>query len=353
MDNDTFQEKLKNMLFSIFPEAKLNGAKTEVMINCPFCIKEGIPDRNRHMYISLGYNNKPPQYNCFKNSKHHGLLTKNVLEEMSNYSAFIDDDLFENIKSNTKKDYIQFLNTINNINYYNFKVYPPFIINENIQQKINYINNRLGLNLSISELVDNKIILSIKEFLFYNNIKEITRSISVIELLDKYFIGFLNNNNSVITFRNLIDGNTNLPENLRGRYVYYTIFKKIQNSHYVIPTTCDLYKHIFLHIAEGSFDILSIFYNLKNANRENNIYIAIGGNNYLKTIEYFLEIFGLIDIEIHIYIDNDIDKNIIDKIKKIFSLLKIQIFIHMNIMNDEKDFGVPLNRIKEYCYQLL
>lgn len=348
----SYQEQLKDMLFSLFPEAKLNGAKTEVMINCPFCNKEGRLDTNRHMYISLGYNDKPPQYNCFKNSKHHGLLTKNVLNEITNYSPLINDDLMNNIQENIKTNYIQYINTINNIQYYPFK---PIIPTNNfyIEEKINYINNRLGLNLSLNELVYNKVIFSLKEFLIQNNIQTITRSQNTIELLDRYFIGFLNNNNSVITFRNICKDNNSLPTQLQRRYIYYTILEKIQNGYYIIPSICDTYKHIVLNISEGIFDILSIFYNLKQSNRENNIYVAIGGNAYLKTIQYFLEVIGLIDLEIHIYIDNDIDKRILNKIKKILTPLQIHVFIHINMMEGEKDFGVPIKKIKEYSYELI
>lgn len=348
----SYQEQLKDMLFSLFPEAKLNGAKTEVMINCPFCNKEGRLDTNRHMYISLGYNDKPPQYNCFKNSKHRGLLTKNALNEMTNYSPLINDELLNDIQSNTKTNNIYYKNTINELQYYPFKIPLPSN-NIYIEEKINYINNRLGLNLSLNELVYNKVIFSLKEFLIYNKIQTITRSQNTIELLDKYFIGFLNNNNSVITFRNICKDDNILPQQLQKRYIYYTILEKIQNGHYIIPSTCDIYKHITLNIAEGIFDILSIFYNLQKANRENNICVAIGGNAYLKTIQYFLETIGLIDLEIHIYIDNDIDKNILNKIKKILTPLQIPVFIHINMAEDEKDFGVPINRIKEYSYTLI
>ena len=75
--------------------------------------------------------------------------------------------------------------------------------------------------------------------------------------------------------------------------------------------------------------------------------------NYLKPIQYFLEIIGLIDVDIHIYLDNDIDKSVIKRIKKIISPLKISIVLHLNIMNEEKDFGVPINRIKDYSYRLI
>ena len=58
--------------------------------------------------------------------------------------------------------------------------------------------------------------------------------------------------------------------------------------------------------------------NLCNRNTVNNIYAAIGSNSYLDTMKYFLEEYGLIDIEFHLYIDNDIDNNVLPRIKQVF-----------------------------------
>jgi hypothetical protein len=100
-----------------------------------------------------------------------------------------------------------------------------------------------------------------------------------------------------------------------------------------------------IHLAEGQFDILSIFYNLNNCNREQNIYIACGGKSYAQALEFILLETGIINYEIHYYPDIDVsDKDFFDIQRKI-QLLPANIFIHRNTYPGEKDFGVPMNRI--------
>ena len=55
---------------------------------------------------------------------------------------------------------------------------------------------------------------------------------------------------------------------------------------------------------------------------------------------------------INIYIDNDIPSKFLDDIRKVIKPLNLQVFIHMNIAPNEKDFGVSLDRIKHYTYEL-
>jgi hypothetical protein len=106
-------------------------------------------------------------------------------------------------------------------------------------------------------------------------------------------------------------------------------------------------------MAEGTFDILSVFYNLRGANRVNNVYGSIGGNSYLSFIQHFLCNIGLIDVTFHIYIDNDIKKHVLPEIERTIRPLGIEVYVHMNTMKDEKDFGVPASKIKEYVYRLV
>lgn len=351
--NNSFQDQLRELLHSLFDSAKDASGNKEVQINCPLCNKEGNPDSGKHMYISLGYDDKPPMYNCFKNINHRGILTKSFLEENSDNPQVLDIELLNKIESHTKN--------VSNLSRYRLNKQGKLNINSiNLENnklssiKLNYINTRLGLNLDYNELSKNKIILNILDLLKYNNITKYTRDYRVLELLNTYFLGFLVNNNSCIILRNLTDKNKiKLPEYLDNRYIKYNITNQsIHNSYYIIPTICDIYKHIKIHISEGTFDIISIFYNLRNRDRNNNIYASIGGNTYEKLIEYFICDLGLIDIEFHIYIDNDISNYIIPNIKSKLVPLDIDCYIHMNMKEGEKDFGVNKNRIKEYIYKL-
>ena len=154
--------------------------------------------------------------------------------------------------------------------------------------------------------------------------------------------------------RNLTPGK--VYESIDKRYVNYNIFNKINNSqrYYVIPTNIDLLdtRPIKIYIAEGPFDILSVFYNLRNRDKTNCIYAAIGGKAYLNIIKYFIQRQGLVNIELHICPDGDIGKDVLYGIKDYLRLFSIPIFVHRNIYPEQKDFGVSLNKIRESVIQL-
>ena len=354
MENITYQERLRQQLFQLFPDAKLNGAGTWVRINCPLCTQEGRIDTDYHMYISLGYNDQAPYVYCFKDPNHRFILNTENLSKLTNRTDLIDENLFSTINDSNKKQFKQNRYKLTKDNTYN--IHSPYLnTNDYIEVKQLYINKRLGLNLSIEEMIQNKIIFSIQDLLAYNHINKLTRSAKAIELFDQYFVGFLTNTNGFIILRNMVYGKKELPEFVNERYSFYSIIENASSGYYTIPTLCDLHKHIDIHIAEGTFDILSVFYNLRNANRTNNVYASIGGNSYVNIIKnYFLCSLGIIDADFHIYIDNNIEKDIIESIKYYIGRLNMyKIFIHVNTYPGEKDFGVPKEKIHEYVYQLV
>ena len=85
-----FQDMLRERLHLLFPDAKDASSRREVRINCPMCERDGFPDRGHHLYISLGYGDKPPMYNCFKNMNHRGVLTNRFIETFSVNPKYMD-----------------------------------------------------------------------------------------------------------------------------------------------------------------------------------------------------------------------------------------------------------------------
>jgi hypothetical protein len=134
------------------------------------------------------------------------------------------------------------------------------------------------------------------------------------------------------------------------RYVNYNIFNEFNTDRfYTIPTSIDLAnpERIKIHIAEGPFDILSIYLNCRHM--EPGIYTSVAGSNYLGIIIYFLENYMLPYTEIHLYPDNDKygSKSNMDRIKRYLSPLKTPLIVHRNLFQGEKDFGVSPDRIRE------
>ena len=311
MENITYQERLRQQLFQLFPDAKLNGAGTWIRINCPLCIQEGRGDDDYHMYISLGYNGQAPYVHCFKDTNHRFLLNSENLAKLTTRTELIDENLFNTINDSNKKQFKQNRYKLSKENTYNISS-PRLNTNDYIEVKRMYVNKRLGLNLSVEEMIQNKIIFSIQDLLIYNNINKLTRSEKAIELFDQYFVGFLTNTNGFIILRNMVYGKKELPEFINERYTFYSVIENADYGYYTIPTVCDLHKHIDIHIAEGTFDILSVFYNLRNANRVNNVYASIGGNAYVNIIKnFFLCNIGIINATFYIYIDNNISSSIL------------------------------------------
>ena len=329
-------------------------------------------------------NDKPPMFNCFRRTGHSGLLTISSLRRLSEDSQYLDTDLMEQIenyfhmtsgltrnKGNYKPNYV--LNVNNQLN------------DEEVGRKLYYMSKRIGYQFTLEELTKNKITVDLLSFLKMNNINHFTRDYRTLELLSKYFIGFVTNTNTSIILRNTLVHLTKCTGIKAMRYVKYNIIENEETSYYIIPSQCDLTKHIKIHIAEGTYvdepiapinanyafdgwwikdtttpnkyiaegtyDILSVFYNLQNQNRVNNIYAAIGSKAYLNLISYFLGNLGLIDVEFHVYIDNGIEQKIIWDIKRLISPIHT-VYIHINTYPKEKDFGVPLSNIRDYHYKL-
>lgn len=355
----TIQDKLREQLHKLFPDAKDCGNKKEISINCPLCNREGNIDRGHHMYISLGYDNKPPMYNCFRNMNHRGILTESVLKEFSNQSQYLDTALLEEIDNYNKKVTTFNRNRLNNYTSRRLK-FDCVENTENNLYKLNYINKRLGLNLSYNDIIRNKIILNFKDFLMCNDIYESNTfnqyNRNNIDLFSEYFIGFCTSNNSSIIFRNVLEGiddKDKLPKLLQYRYTKYSLYNNDNDrNYYILPTVCNTLNHIDICIAEGPFDILSVFYNVYNQDIGNKIYCSIGGNNYFNALYYFTGIMGLIDATFHIYIDNDISQTFIDKLRSFTRSILADMYIYMNNTRGEKDFGVPLDKINIFSYKL-
>ena len=349
--NANLQDALRKQLHELFPEAKDASGKREVTINCPLCEREGKPDHGRHMYISLGFDDKPPMYNCFKSTTHRGILSQSFLEEFSKHSQYIDTELMENLEKENKR--------VSNLGAYRLnrnKQYGFFILpsqnNALSDAKLRYINNRLGLALNYQDLKENKIILNISDLLRYNSIKTATRSEYIMNFLNTYFLGFMTNTNGSIIMKNISDPKkVQLPESIDSRYIKYNLVDNAISGYYVIPSNVDLASHVNIRIAEGTFDILSVFYHLCNQDRLNNIYLSIGSNAYLSAIKYFATSIGVVNATYHLYIDNDIPGHILPQIKDMISPLH-EVYIHINASPGEKDFGVHPSRISEYVYKL-
>lgn len=344
-------EKYKQLILTSIPNAKLVKGGQEIQCRCRNC-SDSLDPRSAHMYISIPTTDDQPSfYFCHKcGSKgivdHNTLIAWDIFDKDVAYDLSNHNQTCRRSSSSTKyfgSQTYQITNTYTNID-------------SKSEQKRKYIVERLGINLSFSDLKDLKIVLNLLDLVNENNIDKFTRDKNIINDLDREFIGFLSIDNAYLNMRRTCPEGR-VYKSIDKRYINYQIFNKFSTEErfYTIPTRVDLNSKdpIKLHIAEGPFDILSIYLNLRH--KEEGIYTSITGNNPVSVLMYFLSGLMIPNIEIHYYVDNDKfgrAERIAKLLRQIPDYRYHNVFLHRNIYGDEKDFGVSIDRINESITQL-
>lgn len=309
----------------------------QIALRCAFCGDSKKDPTKTRFYVKINPNNDEPMlYNCF-NCGVSGILTPSVLRTFDINDLNMNSSLIGFNKQSTGKIKKQ-LGILDN--KFNFKV--PIPENTKLNHiKKRYINDRLGLNLSFRELMRLKAVFSLREFIIQNKIQELTVNDNRAILLDNDYVGFLSIRNEFIIYRDITNRN-------KLRYDKYSVMRNIDNTRkfYSIPTSIDIMSNekVNINIAEGVFDILGVYYHIKDCNEDNNIYIAVMGSAYASVIKYFIQlgIFGD-NVIVNIYSDKDKRPEFYRKIKQELGLWFGDIRLYYN--DYEKDFGVPKDRI--------
>lgn len=346
-NNEFVNNYIKSLL--TIPSARLVSGGREVLMRCRYCPDSRDP-KSAHMYISIPAEGEPSKYNCFKCGS-RGIVTH---EKLIQWGLFNESDTLVGISVYNKN----IMKLEKNRKYRDRNVY---ILNNNFisptklsEVKLKYINKRLGTNLTYNDLLSKKIILNIEDLLTSNNITNYTRGGNLMRQLNDSFIGFITQDNAFINMRNLTPGK--VDKSIDTRYVNYNIFGKYDNTqkYYTLPTDINLLNpnRTKIHISEGPFDILSVYYNLRRDDN-NCIYSSILGNSYMNICKHFINNMKLINIEIHIYIDNDVNDYVVKQLRDMLYIFQIPFYLHRNVYPNEKDFGVPINRIEERVQRIL
>ena len=220
--------------------------------------------------------------------------------------------------------------------------------------KLKYINNRLGTNIDYAEALSKKIVLNLGDVLGSNYITEYTRDPGIIKQMNDYFVGFISSDNAFVNMRKIVRDGI-VYKSIDKRYIRYNIFGKYDNTEkfYIIPTQVNVAspERLKINVAEGEFDALSVYYNLRKDPSQ--VYIAIGGSGYVGLMRYILTKLKLYYIELHLYPDNDkTGLKELDYVKELLYPYGIPIYVHRNVKDKEKDFGVTPDRIIESVYQM-
>ena len=332
-----------NMIKSSIQNARDVAGSHEILTRCPFCGDSQNP-RNAHFYISVPSTPDEVSFYDCKKCPAHGILNDEVLRKL----GCQDNNTIIQVQThNSRVLKLPKYKTLKKINIYPLK--NNYIRDDkNNKYKLDYINKRIGANFTYEDIIKLKIFLNLYDILNSNRLV-LTRDKRIGDSLDLFFIGFISYDNSFCGLRKITA--KELYKSINKRYINYDLVNKNDNSkaYYIVPTQIDILNPapIRIHIAEGQFDILSIFYNLNNSNIYQNIYIACGGKSYRQALEFILTELGIINYEVHFYPDKDVTDYEFNKTLYSVNMLPCNIFIHKNIQQDEKDYGVPMDRIKD------
>lgn len=342
MTNREFKEECIRRLFSSGVLVhKVSDIKYST--RCPLCGDSANP-RKMHFGLLIDCeHNTPILYNCFKCSR-GGILNKEVAQALGFISSQEDEIAFKSFARSCSRYDTDYFKT--GTTYY-FKCELP---EPKRDQKISYVEDRLGLKLSDSELKQIKVISSLREFLILNKIKTITEHPNVCRTLDRDYVGFLNTTGTHIYFRDTTGKN-------KLKWFVYRIFQEsfpkqfysTSSSVYVLTT-----EPITINLSEGVFDCLSVWKNLGH-DGENEVNIAAGGKRYVQVLDELINM-GFVGSNIHINIFSDDDQTYDTSLKfyrerlKMYKYLYGSITIYYNILS--KDVGVPANRIALKSYSI-
>lgn len=331
-------------LKALIPNSQFAAGKKELVLRCPYCGHTSSAGK-KHMYIGLS-KDKPYMFNCFK-CEAGGLVNRTFL----NLLDIRDEELIQAIDIHNKEMRLSRGNSYSANHLREPQVaYDAFEVNYNLYpDKVAYINNRLGTNLSVSEMMNMKIIF---DFSFFK--RQIMRYLgateSDFERIQRDYVGFLSVNNTSLSMRCIRQTDNKyryLICKLDDRDIYNKAFC-IPSS---IPYTSD---RIMVHIAEGQFDIISIYNNMTN--RSTGIYFAAAGNKYSAILKYILSK-GIMYMDIHLYFDNDSAGEIAKRQIEYFIKNNIaffrgsRVFAHVN--QADKDYGVSIDKIQDFCIQII
>lgn len=334
--NEAFEALKEYMIHE--HNAKLASGGREIVKRCHFCGDSRDPSA-RHLYIGL--KDGLIKYNCFKcNSS--GLVDGKFLRDMECFDVGLMNLCTEQNRKMSETNSAKF-GSLSTASYLR-NIVIPLSDNEFAQKKLIYLSNRLGHMFTSNDAAKFKIILNLKDFLDINRIEKYTRRPEHVDLLDKFFIGFLSTDNKYVILRRLIPEGK-LPKEIDTRYLNYNILGRNDGmKNYTIPGIINTTLPLDIHIAEGAFDILSIYMHVAPIGG-NAIYSAIAGKSYLNLVKLFISQYGFTGFNLHLYPDLDIEHKEMIAIKNMVAPFGIQCYVHRNLTPNEKDYGVTMDKI--------
>ena len=317
-------------------------------VRCPFCGDSIKSPEHAHLWIHIDPDTQEsmPWY-CFRCGA-RGSVNDEFLDELG--ILLTKDELDELKAFNKKATKLAAKRGLTNAEKFVAPLSEP---SWTTMPKLEYLNDRLGIGFDFFAAKQNKIILSLKDFMAVNELREIpTIDRWQYSVLERDFIGFLSTNNNCITFRNI---NPDTEQKMRYYKVLINPFSTNEATFYSVPVRVPIMDPvpISIHIAEGTFDILSVKYNLCPP-QENALFYASCGYRYTGIVKFIVSCGVCSNLTLHVYADKD--KSDYDHRKMIRETPIMEfidhVYLHRNRFHDQKDYGVSLPFISDKVRQI-
>lgn len=296
-------------------------------IRCPICGDSQKDFKDAHCYIKCGFDpSEPLLFICFKCNA-HGAVGKSFLRKLD-----LSQDVINMIGN-------QRYNKIGSFKKADVGIITGTPVMDSVQAR--YIEKRLGIRFDAEDLDRFKIIWNMSSVYPFITDKRTRNSMPN----NRDSISFLSDDKSSI-FTRFFDDEI-------GRWRKIKLFQNDSRSLYTIKTSFDLFKveengvpfisHIY--IAEGIMDIISIYSCVNGSEGMNNAFIASLGSDYISAVDYAIAK-GIVGrtVDLHIFIDNDIDeKELVWRLRR-YKWLFREITICKNLKY--KDMGTTRDKIK-------
>lgn len=342
----TFEElnmlaNLKTELLRL-PHAKENGARTHVMVRCPICGDSPKHPYDTHCYIDIEAG-KPVSHYChlcnaggFVKSSFLRALNVNNMNMITQVRMY--NNAFRKAGGLNKENWRKRNGGIIDIRMRSSV--PVYKKLTDYTFKLDYIANRLGVDFGYAEIPKFRVVLSLADYLKYNGLSINPKMAYRGELIEKDYVGVLSMSGDYIIFRNT-------KKNKNPRYINYPVFKVNEDSTkaYIIPNEVDIMADdVEFNIAEGWFDILGCFFNVKNERRENAIYVAVCGSGFRNIIKKISGMGFIDNLNLNIYSDNDGNHDV-GYYHNIITMKDVYKSLHIYYNTLDKDLGTRKENI--------
>ncbi len=290
-------------------------------IRCPICGDSKKDPKDSHCYIKCSYNmSEPLLYNCFLCNS-HGIIGRWFL-----YKLGIDEGVVKQVKESS-------YNKVKYIHNANVNVITGEPKMDSVQ--VRYIEDRLGTGFTYEDYDRFKIIWNIR------NIKQYVTDNNLLHVMpnNRNTISFLSDDKTTMFTRTFFSSE-NDHQWRKLKFIPHNNY-----SYYIIKTSIDLFSRskIVVNIAEGIFDIISVYKNFNDG--ENSVFIAALGSDYIGALDYII-MKGFVgkNIDIKVYIDQGINEELLEYRLSSYKWMFNNIYVYKNIIG--KDVGERIEKIK-------